>query len=104
MPALQAFCIQAAVAIFFNYIFQITAFVVALIFDCERRKSRRMDVFCCVGGGNDPVPKNFWKNRFGGGYNKALKTKACGGVVLAISLILLGLSVAGIFLVPVGLN
>lgn len=34
MPALQAFCIQAAVAIVFNYIFQITTFVVALIIDC----------------------------------------------------------------------
>jgi Niemann-Pick C1 protein len=33
MPALQAFCIQAAVAIVFNYIFQITTFVVAYIFD-----------------------------------------------------------------------
>jgi Niemann-Pick C1 protein len=34
MPALQAFCIQAAVAIVFNYVFQITTFVVALIIDC----------------------------------------------------------------------
>jgi len=37
MPALQTFCIQAAVAIIFNYIFQITVFVVAFIFDEERK-------------------------------------------------------------------
>ena len=104
MPALQAFCIQAAVAIFFNYIFQITTFVVAFIFDCERRKSSRIDVLCCIGGGNDPAPKNFWKKRFGGGYNKVLKKKACAWTVLGISVALLGLSVAGILLVPVGLN
>ena len=103
MPALQAFCIQAAVAILFNYIFQITAFVVALVFDCERRKSNRMDVLCCLGG-QDPAPKNFWKKRFGGGYYKALKTKPCGWIALGLSVVLLGLAVAGILLVPVGLN
>lgn len=51
MPALQAFCIQAAVAIFFNYIFQITTFVVAFIFDEERKAKNKMDVLCCVNGG-----------------------------------------------------
>lgn len=33
MPALQNFCIQAAFAIIFNYIFQLTTFVVVLIMD-----------------------------------------------------------------------
>lgn len=33
MPALQTFCVQAAVAIFFNYLLQISIFVVALIYD-----------------------------------------------------------------------
>ena len=57
MPALQAFCVQAAVAILFNYMFQITTFVVALIFDAERRKAGRMDVFLCVAGGEEAPPK-----------------------------------------------
>ena len=104
MPALQAFCIQAAVAILFNYMFQITAFVVALIVDCERRKAKRMDIFCCVSGGEEPAPRNFWKKRFGGGYYKLLKKKACGWTVLAISVLLLGLAIVGAIFVPVGLN
>ena len=33
MPALQNFCLQAAFAIIFNYIFQLTTFVVVLIMD-----------------------------------------------------------------------
>ena len=33
MPALQNFCIQAAFAIMFNYVFQLTTFVVVLIMD-----------------------------------------------------------------------
>jgi len=57
MPALQAFCVQAAVAIIFNYMFQITTFVVALIFDAERRKAGKMDVFMCVTGGEETAPK-----------------------------------------------
>jgi Niemann-Pick C1 protein len=48
MPALQAFCLQAATAILFNYIFQITIFVVAFIFDEERKAKNQMDVLCCV--------------------------------------------------------
>ena len=51
MPALQAFCIQAAVAIIFNYVFQITTFVVAFIYDEERKANNRMDVLCCINGG-----------------------------------------------------
>lgn len=104
MPALQAFCIQAAVAILFNYLFQITAFVVAFIVDCERRKAGKTDVFCCIGGGQDAVPHNFWKKRFGGGYYKALKTKTCGWIVLGTSIVLLGLAIVGAIMVPVGLN
>lgn len=104
MPALQAFCIQAAVAIVFNYFFQITSFVVALVYDCERRKSGRTDVLCCIPGGHDPVSKEFWKKKFGGGYYRVLKKKGCGFVVLGVSLLLLGLAVVGILKVPVGLN
>ena len=48
MPALQAFCLQAAIAILFNYIFQITTFVVAFIFDEERKGKNQMDVLCCI--------------------------------------------------------
>lgn len=48
MPALQAFCVQAAIAIGFNFLFQIFTFVVALIYDEERRSKGRVDVLCCI--------------------------------------------------------
>jgi Niemann-Pick C1 protein len=48
MPALQNFCVQAAFAIIFNYIFQLTTFVVVLIMDEERKKSGRLDVLFCI--------------------------------------------------------
>lgn len=104
MPALQTFCIQAAVAIFFNYIFQITTFVVAYIFDEERKAKQRMDVFCCVNGGEPPQPRNFWKKKFGGGYYRAIRSLPCNIAVGIISLALLGMAVAGVFNIPVGLN
>lgn len=69
MPALQTFCFQAAVAIAFNFLFQIFTFVVALIYDEERRNAGRMDVaFCLVPNTETSEPKNFWKNKFGGPY------------------------------------
>ena len=37
MPALQGFCFQAALAIFFDYLFQITVFVVFLSRDEQRK-------------------------------------------------------------------
>lgn len=104
MPALQTFCIQAAVAIFFNYIFQITTFVVAYIFDEERKVKQRMDVFCCVNGGEAPQPRNFWKKKFGGGYYRAIRSLPCNIAVGMISLGLMGMAVAGVLNIPVGLN
>ena len=96
MPALQTFCIQAAVAIIFNYMFLITAFVVAFIADAERRKAGRMDVFFCIKKGEEAAPRDFWKKKFGGGYNSLLKKKPCGFAVLGISLVLLGLGIVGL--------
>jgi len=48
MPALQNFCLQAAFAIIFNYLFQLTTFVVVLIMDEERKKNQRFDVLFCI--------------------------------------------------------
>lgn len=104
MPALQTFCIQAAVAIFFNYIFQITTFVVAYIFDEERKAKKRMDVICCVNGGEPPQPRNFWKSKFGGGYYKVIRSMPCAIIVALVSLTFFGLAIAGVLNIPVGLN
>lgn len=48
MPALQSFCLQAALAVLFDYVFQITSFIVFLAIDEERRDDNRVDLFCCI--------------------------------------------------------
>jgi Niemann-Pick C1 protein len=63
-----------------------------------------MDVICCVNGGEPPQPRNFWKSKFGGGYYRAIRSFPCTIIVGIVSLGLLGLAVAGILNVPVGLN
>lgn len=47
IPALTTFCMQAAIAVFFDYIFQITAFVAILSWDEERKIKSRCDVLFC---------------------------------------------------------
>jgi predicted RND superfamily exporter protein len=105
MPALQTFCLQATIAIIFNFLFQIFTFVVVLIYDEERRTSGRADVFCCITTDQrQSQPRNFWKNAFGGGYNKVLQKGPCQWIVIAFSVLLLALAVFGSIYVPVGLN
>lgn len=69
IPALQAFCLQAAIAILINYFFQIFTFIVCLILDEQRKDAGRVDVFCCVQRDHQPrEPKHFWKKMFAGPY------------------------------------
>lgn len=48
MPAVKTFAMYAAVAIFFDFLFQITAFVALMSLDQRRYESGRLDLFCCV--------------------------------------------------------
>jgi Niemann-Pick C1 protein len=105
MPALQTFCLQAAIAIFFNFLFQVFTFVVALIYDEERRRKARVDVLCCIQTNQIPTPpKYIWRKIFGGKYNKLLQNKFCTAFVLIFSVLLLALAIVGLFFVPLGLN
>ncbi|XP_011290675.2 NPC intracellular cholesterol transporter 1 homolog 1b [Musca domestica] len=47
MPAVKTFAMYAAAAIFFNFLFQITAFVAMMALDERRYESGRLDLFCC---------------------------------------------------------
>ncbi len=46
--SLQGFCVVAAIAVFIDYLLQLTWFLAALTLDARRARSRRPDVFCCV--------------------------------------------------------
>lgn len=48
MPAVKTFAMYAAIAILLDFLLQITAFVALMAIDEGRRKSGRLDLFCCV--------------------------------------------------------
>jgi hypothetical protein len=47
MPAIKVFAINAGIAIFFNFILQITAFLAIVKLDLSRQGGNRWDVICC---------------------------------------------------------
>lgn len=47
MPAVKTFALYSTVAIFLDFIFQITAFVALMSIDHQRFKESRFDIFCC---------------------------------------------------------
>ena len=48
MPAVKVFSLYAAVAVFIDFLFQITWFVALMSLDARRQESNRMDILCCV--------------------------------------------------------
>jgi len=50
MPAVRAFALYAGVALFVDFIMQITCFVSLLSLDMMRQESNRFDIICCVRG------------------------------------------------------
>lgn len=58
MPAVKTFAMYAAVAIFFDFLFQITAFVALMALDERRYESGRLDLFCCCKTSKKPEMDN----------------------------------------------
>lgn len=48
MPAVNTFALYSTVAILFDFLFQITAFVALMCIDHNRSESQRLDLFCCI--------------------------------------------------------
>ncbi|BES94988.1 niemann-pick [Nesidiocoris tenuis] len=48
MPAVKAFALYAGMALFLDFLFQITCFVSLLTLDTLRQAGNRLDVICCV--------------------------------------------------------
>ncbi|XP_063841882.1 protein patched-like [Scylla paramamosain] len=51
VPALRAFCLQAALLVLFNLVASLTVFPAIMSLDLRRRHARRADLFCCLPGG-----------------------------------------------------
>ncbi|XP_078574684.1 protein patched homolog 1-like isoform X1 [Branchiostoma floridae x Branchiostoma japonicum] len=48
IPALRNYSIQSAVVVFFNYLSVILIFPAIISWDLERRRNKRLDIFCCL--------------------------------------------------------
>ncbi|XP_072021310.1 NPC intracellular cholesterol transporter 1-like [Amphiura filiformis] len=48
MPAVKAFSLYAATAVFIDFLLQISCFVAVLTLDSARQESNRYDVMCCI--------------------------------------------------------
>ncbi|XP_053105399.1 NPC intracellular cholesterol transporter 1 [Hemicordylus capensis] len=53
MPAVRTFSLFAAVAVFIDFLLQITCFVSLLGLDIKRQEKNRYDILCCVKGGEE---------------------------------------------------
>lgn len=48
MPAVKSFALYAALAVFMDFILQMTAFVALLSLDARRQDANRCEIACCV--------------------------------------------------------
>lgn len=47
LPAIQSFCIHAALAVFLDFVYQIVIFTAVFAYDLKRQATNRMDCCCC---------------------------------------------------------
>ncbi|XP_078421849.1 NPC1-like intracellular cholesterol transporter 1 [Cetorhinus maximus] len=48
MPAVRTFALYAALAVFFDFLLQMSAFVALMSLDARRKEANRFDICCCV--------------------------------------------------------
>ena len=70
MPAVNTFAIYATIAIFLDFLLQITAFVALFTLDLKRYEDNRFEIYFCERATTPPKEMgpgfiyNFWKNYF----------------------------------------
>lgn len=58
MPAVRTFALFAGMALFIDFVLQITCFVSLMTLDAKRQESNRMDICCCVQCGKQEMHPN----------------------------------------------
>lgn len=104
IPALTTFCIQAAIAVFFDYIFQITAFVAILAWDEERKLKGICDVFVCIRTEPSEPREDLVKKCISKFYIPVLRNKIFHMFNFLIFIGLVIISVIGLLNLNIGLN
>ncbi|KAM3130411.1 hypothetical protein pb186bvf_017510 [Paramecium bursaria] len=106
MPALQSFCIQAAIGVFLDFIFQITMFVAFLTWDELRKKHKTYDLMICKQDLNYEIKEDrkLVQNFFKKTYTPFLQKPGCVAITVLVFLLLLIPSFIGITSLEVGLE
>ncbi|EHH58808.1 Niemann-Pick C1 protein [Macaca fascicularis] len=108
MPAVHTFSLFAGLAVFIDFLLQITCFVSLLGLDINRQEKNRLDIFCCVRGAEDGTSVQasesclfrFFKNS----YSPLLLKDWMRPIVIAIFVGVLSFSIAVLNKVDIGLD
>ena len=105
IPALQSFCLVAAIAVFFDFLFQVTAFVAVASLDNQRIRSLRYDVVLCIKAAEYTPPRKELVKRFFERVVSKLVLKPAAQVVCAtIVLILVAFGIAACVNLTLGID
>ncbi|XP_058412786.1 NPC intracellular cholesterol transporter 1 isoform X4 [Diceros bicornis minor] len=108
MPAVHTFSLFAGLAVFIDFLLQITCFVSLLGLDIKRQERNRLDVLCCVRGSEDGTSVQasesclfrFFKNS----YSPLLLKDWMRPIVIAVFVGVLSFSIAVLNKVEIGLD
>ncbi|XP_010585114.1 NPC intracellular cholesterol transporter 1 isoform X1 [Loxodonta africana] len=108
MPAVHTFSLFAGMAVFIDFLLQMTCFVSLLGLDIKRQEKNRLDILCCVRGADDGASVQasesclfrFFKNS----YSPLLLKDWMRPIVVAIFVGVLSFSIAVLNKVEIGLS
>ncbi|XP_048662393.1 NPC intracellular cholesterol transporter 1 isoform X1 [Marmota marmota marmota] len=108
MPAVHTFSLFAGLAVFIDFLLQITCFVSLLGLDIQRQEKNRLDILCCVKGAEDGSSVQasesclfrFFKNS----YSPLLLKDWMRPIVIAVFVGVLSFSIAVLNKVEIGLD
>ncbi|XP_048363973.1 NPC intracellular cholesterol transporter 1 [Sphaerodactylus townsendi] len=108
MPAVRTFSLFAAVAIFIDFLLQVTCFVSLLGLDIKRQEKNQLDILCCIKGGeklssgqlSESVLFQFFKNI----YSPFLLKDWMRPIVISVFVGILSFSVSVVNKVEIGLD
>ncbi len=95
IPALQSFCLVAAIAVLFDFAFQVTAFIAVLSLDNKRIRDLRYDVLVCMKAQEyQPPRKELVKRLFEDYFTPFVLKKSVHIVAGVLTVALIGLGIA----------
>ncbi|EPQ13409.1 Niemann-Pick C1 protein [Myotis brandtii] len=108
MPAVHTFSLFAGMAVLIDFLLQITCFVSLLGLDVKRQENNRLDILCCVHGGEDgaglQASESCLFRFFRDSYSPLLLKAWMRPIVMAVFVGVLSFSIAVLNKVEIGLD